>query len=386
MESLFPGMFEEMLAGGSVLADGALDVWWFSNGVWRAQAKTGIISYVQSRPYLEFSVRRQVLRRANVKEQCCTVVSLEFGSRKQVTGARVRDAAGSGALSADLVVDCTGRGSQIAAWLGATGWPRPAVSRIEVNVGYSTRTFVLNESPPWKVLLVLGHAPAISRLGVMFPLEDGQWMVSLCGQFRDYPPDDEHKFLEFARSLARPELFEIIRKGRPNSSIATYRFPAHQWNHYEQVERPGGLLLLGDSICSFSPLYGQGMTVAALEAEVLQRCPATRGTADWSALARAYYRGILGPIRSAWDLATGADLAYPQTIGPRPRIGEWIGRYVGHVIALTSYDRVVLQEWVAVTNMLKPNSALFHPRVATRVIRRAIAGGPALPTTEPLKM
>jgi hypothetical protein len=122
------------------------------------------------------------------------------------------------------------------------------------------------------------------------------------------------------------------------------------------------------------------MTIAALEAEVLQRSLAGNSRE----VARAYYRGIVAPLRSAWDLATGADLAYPETVGPRSRVGAWMGRYLSHVIALSCYDPVVLKEWVQITNMLKPNAALFAPRIAARVVRRAIVGGPALPTDKPL--
>jgi hypothetical protein len=128
------------------------------------------------------------------------------------------------------------------------------------------------------------------------------------------------------------------------------------------------------------------MTVAALEADVLRRCLAEHGARDSNGLARAYYRGIVEPVRSAWDLATGSDLAYPETVGPRSRAGAWMGRYLAQVVALTCYDAVVLKEWVQITNMLKPNSALFHPRIAVRVLKRAIAGGPALPTDKPRRL
>jgi 2-polyprenyl-6-methoxyphenol hydroxylase-like FAD-dependent oxidoreductase len=209
-------------------------------------------------------------------------------------------------------------------------------------------------------------------------------MVTLGGQFRDYPPGDEQGFLDFAGSLLRPELSDILRYATPVTPIATYRFPAHVWNHYEQLEqRPQGLLVLGDALCSFSPLYGQGMTVAALEARILQSCLAKNGSRDLRGLTQAYYRGIVGPVRSAWDMATGADLAYPETVGPRSRVGSWMGRYLAHVVALTCYDPLVLKAWVEMTNMLNPNSAVFHPRIAVRVLKRIITGGPALPTQRP---
>ncbi|MGH9859113.1 MAG: hypothetical protein ACRD5F_03705, partial [Candidatus Acidiferrales bacterium] len=99
-----------------------------------------------------------------------------------------------------------------------------------------------------------------------------------------------------------------------------------------------------------------------------------------------YYKGIAAPVRAAWAMSTGADLAYPEAEGPRTRVGAWVGRYLSHVIAMTCYDPHVLKEWVLVTHMVKPISAVFHPRIVARVLRRVIAGGPALPTDQPRRI
>ncbi len=395
MDVLFPGMFEEMVAGGAVKVDAADDVWWFNNGAWRLQTRSGLIAYLQSRPFLEFHIRKRVLQLPGVLEGCgCAAAGLQFDeSRQRVTGVfATRGDARPELIPADLVVDCSGRGSQLPTWLDAAGCPRPPVSRVEVNVGYSTRIFRLPEGEPqWKALLMFGQPPKQSRLGVMLPVEGGQWMVTLGGEFRDYPPEDERGFAEFARSLYHPELFEKVSAGVPVTPISTYRFPAHIWNHYERLERwPEGLLVMGDGVCSFNPIYGQGMTVAALEAQVLQRCLAeehgTGRNRNGRAMARAYYRGITAPVSAAWAMATGADLAYPEARGPRTRAGDWVGKYLGHVITMTCYDPEVLKEWVFVTNMVKPITAMFHPRIVGRVLRRVIAGGPPLPTDQPRRI
>ncbi|MGH9794577.1 MAG: FAD-dependent oxidoreductase [Candidatus Acidiferrales bacterium] len=393
MDALFPGMFEEMVAGGAVKADAAEEIWWFNNGAWRAQTRSGLVGYLQSRPFLEFHIRKRVLQLPRVTEECgCTAAGLQFDdTRRHVIGVRVsHDQAPPEVIPADLVVDCSGRGSQLPAWLEAAGWPRPPVSRVEVNVGYSTRILRLQDGQPgWKALLILGHPPKHSRLGVMFPVE-GHWMVTLGGEFRDYPPDDEQGFAEFARSLYHPELYEKLRAGVPVTPIVTFRFPAHVWNHYERLQLwPQGLLAMGDGVCSFNPIYGQGMTLAALEAQVLQRCLAEQrgaGNRDGQALSHAYYKGIAAPVSAAWAMSTGADLAYPEAEGQRTRAGAWMGRYLEHVIAMTCYDPHVLKEWVFVTHMVKPISAVFHPRIAARVLRRVISGGPPLPTDQPRRI
>ncbi|MGH9791723.1 MAG: FAD-dependent oxidoreductase, partial [Candidatus Acidiferrales bacterium] len=336
MEALFPGMFEEMVAGGAVAADAAEDIWWFNNGAWRMQARTGLVGYLQSRPFLEFHIRKRVVQLPGVREECgCAAAGLQFDdARQRVAGVHVsRGEASPQVIPSDLVVDCSGRGSQLPGWLEGAGWPRPAVSRVEVNVGYSSRILRLPDGQPaWKALLILGHPPKHSRLGVMFPVEGGQWMVTLGGEFRDYPPEDEQGFVEFARSLYHPEMYEKICAAVPVTPIVTFRFPAHVWNHYERLERwPQGLLALGDGVCSFNPICGQGMTLAAIEAQVLQRCLAEQhdaGNRNGQALSHIYYKGIAAPVRAAWAMSTGADLAYPEAEGPRTRVGAWVGRYL----------------------------------------------------------
>jgi 2-polyprenyl-6-methoxyphenol hydroxylase-like FAD-dependent oxidoreductase len=214
---------------------------------------------------------------------------------------------------------------------------------------------------------------------VGFFIENGDLLVTLGGEFRDYPPDDIEGFLKFTETLQHPKLFDTIRKAPPTSTIATYRFPAHLWNHYERLPSlPPNLLVLGDALCSFNPIYGQGMTVAALEAQVLPRClSATKRRANEAGPQHRYFREASEIVKNAWAMARGADLAYPQCEGPRPFGQAAILRYLNHVISLTCYDKKVLAAWSQVTNMQRPLSALFAPSIVVRVIRHAFLGGPA---------
>lgn len=118
------------------------------------------------------------------------------------------------------------------------------------------------------------------------------------------------------------------------------------------------------------------MTVAALEAQVLQRCLASNGAANGTSLRSRYFRGALPIVKAAWAMATGADLAYPQAEGKRPPGQAAILRYLGNIMALSCYDRKALTVWNQVTNMQRPFAALFAPSIAARVLRRSIVGGP----------
>ena len=391
LKSFFPGILDELTAEGSRISDVGHDILWFADGAWRLRDKCGVIGCIQSRPFLEMHVRRRIARLSNVHQQCNVAVEgFEFDAAKsRVTGLRVRGIGGAeSVLPADLVVDCSGRGSRTPAWLEAAGVGKPLHTAITVNVGYSTRFFRLSAKvrPDWHAMLILGKPPDGTRLGACFFVETGELQVTLGGEFRDYPPDDDAGFLKFAETLRHPELYRTIRDAAPASPISTYRFPAHVWHHYDRLKSlPPNLFILGDALCSFNPIYGQGMTVAAQEARVLHDCLARGkgGASDFAALQRRYFKGVTAIVKAAWAMATGADMVYPQAEGQRPFGQGAVLRYLGHIQALSCYDRKVLKVWNQVTNMQRPFSALFAPAIASRVVRRAIAGGPRLSAERP---
>lgn len=266
------------------------------------------------------------------------------------------------------------------AWLEENGIGKAVTDTVTVNVGYSTRHFRISENNKcnWHAMLILGQ-PKNARLGVGFFIETGELQVTLSGEFHDYPPDDDAGFLQFAGTLEHPALLDTIRGASPSSPVFVHRFPAHVWHRYDCLKRfPSNLLVLGDALCSFNPIYGQGMTVAALEAQVLHRCVAQTNSHTRSTLRDHYFREVSAIVKAAWAMAAGTDLAYPQTEGARPFGQGAMLRYLGHVIALTCYDAKALTVWNRVTNMQRPLTALFAPSIAARVLRRSIAGGPQL--------
>src|SRR4029077_18578506 len=175
--------------------------------------------------------------------------------------------------------------------------------------GYASRFY----RPPaefesdWKALYIQQAPPADPRGGLVIPVEGGRWHVSLVGGDGDYPPTDEAGFLAFARSLRSPALYEAIAGAEPLSRIAGHRATENRLRHYDRLGRlPDGVVAVGDAVCAFNPVYGQGMTAAALGAEVLDhwlgedwhRGPG-RGCVFQRLLARA--------TAAAWQLSVGAD-------------------------------------------------------------------------------
>jgi flavin-dependent dehydrogenase len=229
--------------------------------------------------------------------------------------------AGEETLAADLVVDASGRASQAQRWLEELGYPAPRETVIASHLGYASRYYA---PPPgfqarWRGLYLQYAPPTALRAGTLVPVEGDRWLVGLFGLSRDYPPTDEAGFLEFARSLRSPLLYEAIRDARPLAPIVGYRATENRLRHYDLLpRRPEGLLVLGDAACTFNPVYGQGMTVAAAGALALAGCLRAQGQrGDLRGLAARFQRRLARQLAPVWTLATNGDLRAPGTEGGR---------------------------------------------------------------------
>ena len=390
--TIFPGIFDTLIARGARPTDMAKDVAWFNAGTWRLQYPSGIGIYVQSRPLLEDEIRRRVSDVANIHQRYGVGVSgLVFDeSCSRVTGVRLADEEAEGVIEADLVIDCTGRATKSPDWLSDVGYPAPRVSKITIDVGYATQFFRAKPGRawPWHTLLIQGRPPAGSRYGAIFRIEGETLQATLVGQFRNYPPNDDQGFLQFAETLEHPAIFDALCEMDPVTPVSAFRFPANSWRHYEKLDRfPGNYLVFGDAICSVNPLYGQGMTMSALEALALRDSLKALGDGRLAgtALAHIFFKRAAKIAGTAWTLATTSDLSYPQAEGKRPPGQDVLLWYVGHVLALCSHDPTVLRHWICVTNMTRPLSYLFSPPVFLRVLKRALFGGYELPVEEPIR-
>jgi 2-polyprenyl-6-methoxyphenol hydroxylase-like FAD-dependent oxidoreductase len=391
LEHLFPGLGAELAAAGAPTLDWIGDFAVLSSGGWMPRFPSGLVGYICSRNLLEWMVRRRLVASGKVRfwEACQVAGLVPDRSNLSVTGVRVRrwGRADSGsdpfeeAVPANFVVDASGRGSHAPQWLAALGYAPPQETMVNSFLGYASCWYQRPDSiqGDWKGLLIGSLAPHIARGGGLYPAEGDRWIASLGGVGKDYPPTDEHGFLEFARSLRSPILYEAIKDAQPLSAIYGYRRTDNQWRHYEHLEHwPERFVVLGDAVCTFNPIYGQGMTVAGLGALTLQTClrehRRRHPDGDLSGLAHSFQQQLAKINATPWLMATGEDFRWPTTQGGTPdRRTRLMHKYMDHVIMLSVRSPSTFKVFVEVVHMVRPPTALFQPRILLRVLRHALA-------------
>jgi 2-polyprenyl-6-methoxyphenol hydroxylase-like FAD-dependent oxidoreductase len=382
MGEYFPDLFPTLARDGAIPV-GTEGVRWNQLGVWMAPVRGPVKTLFQSRPFLEQHVRDQLAARDTVRIRDACEVSQLCAQNDRITGVVLHHRSGEQheeALTADLVVDTSGRGSRAPHWLNSLGYGNVPETSVKIEIGYATRIYRCPAHLPanWKALFIYGSPPGDKRGGVIMPIQGGYWMVTLQGSLRDYPPDDEAGFLDFARSLAQPDLYEAIQDAEPVTPIAVYKYSANRWRHYERMKRlPQGLIILGDAVCSFDPVYGQGMAVAAVEAQTLDRRLCEQKMIDGNngvaGFTRRFQQAIARDITTPWRLSTGEDLRYPGAEGKRSLSIRLLNRYMRRVIELTASDPQMAATVLRVRNLLKPLSTLFRPRIILAVLHQELA-------------
>lgn len=376
LEELFPGFTAEVTAAGAVLCDVLAEVRWQLSGCLLKQRPTGLPGLFASRPFLEGQVRERVLAHPRVSAlEGCSVAGLAAAGGREVTGARVLDAEGRlTTIEADLVVDATGRGSRTPRWLSELGYQAPAQDRVEIGLGYSTRTYRLRPGAMGgdQGILTIGTL-ACSRFGALAATEGGRHLLTLGGIRGDHPPVDPDGFAAFAAALPTGDIAAAIEGAEPLDDPVPFRFPASTRNRYERLrDFPAGLLVIGDAVCSFNPVYGQGMTVAALQALALRKLLA----AGRAAAPRRFFADIAAVIDSPWDIAVGSDLAYPQVPGPRSAKVRFVNAYLPRLHSAAADDGALALAMIRVIGLKDRPERLLLPGRALRVLRGSLRRTP----------
>jgi len=381
INKLFPGIMDELRADGALSAYGVVPIALVTPmGKLPSQKQDGeFLAF--SRFLLEWHVRRRLAARAEVRflTNCEVTSLLSTSDSARVTGVclhhRDQDA-GSNSVAADLVVDASGRLSKAPEWLVNLGYAAPPEETINSGIGYASRFYAKPTNFPadWQGIIINNRPPHNPRAGLILPIEHDRWHVTLGGFAGNYPPTDEEGFLQWARDLADPSIFEAIRVAEPISPIRGYRTPQNRLRHFERLNRwPTGFIATGDSVCAFNPIYGQGMTTSALDALVLDDCLSHQQRSPKPGFERRFQKQLAKTIAAPWLIATGEDLRWRshgvKLSGTRPRIGlRFLHYYMNLVLRRACFDNTIARAYMSVLNMIAPPQSLMKPSILFRVL------------------
>jgi 2-polyprenyl-6-methoxyphenol hydroxylase-like FAD-dependent oxidoreductase len=376
IETLLPGTSGRLTDAGAHVLDAPGDFRWLSLTGWFPRGP-GVSVLTCGRELTDWTLRQSLHDHAKVRILSGREVTglLPTPDGTGVRGVRLRRYGNDHVetVPAAFVADASGRLSRCPDWLTGIGYPAPSVERYDARFGYSSRYYRMpvDNGRDWKALYVQA-CPVSPRGGVLMPIEGDRWLVTLLGCGDHIPPTGDEAFLDYAGSLRSDVLRRAIQEAEPLSSAIAFRSTANEWRHYESLPRwPHGLVVLGDAACRFNPVYGQGMTVAAMTAAALADSLRGLPTREIPRASRQIQRATSACSADAWAIATGEDLRYPWTRGaPAGMKVRMLHRYMSHVVAAGNDDPATCRTIFRVFSMTAPPNALLSPSAVARVLAR----------------
>jgi 2-polyprenyl-6-methoxyphenol hydroxylase-like FAD-dependent oxidoreductase len=379
MEELFPGIVKQLVDDGIPKGDLSGSCRWYAQGNRLAQKDGDLITLGVLRPVLEFYIRERVQALSNVVfvQEHDIVGIVTTPDKTKVIGARVqaRGSKSDRVIDADLVVDATGRGSRTPVWLEQLGYERPEEERKKIDLVYVTQHYKLRPgADPFQGDVAINQIafPANPRGNVFFKTSDGQLELTTYGLLGDHPPADQDGLYRWLKSLPAKDVYETIRYADPVDEPVPYRFPTTLRRHYQKLTRfPDNLLVTGDAITCFNPVYAQGMSVAALCA-ITMRQHLHSGAAP---VPLDYFRDLAADaIDASWDLTNTVDLSFPGVKGERPLKLKFANWFLKRIQIAATHDSDITAKYYQVAGLMAPQESLMKPGFILRVLLKSMRG------------
>ncbi|MBB4909388.1 NAD(P)/FAD-dependent oxidoreductase [Actinophytocola algeriensis] len=379
MEELFPGLTQEMIDNGVPTGDLSGSCRWYARGLRLKQGHGNLQTLGVIRPLFEYYIRERVQKIPNVVfvEEHDILGLTATADNSRITGVKVqhRNESTDKVIEADLVIDATGRGSRTPVWLEQLGYERPEEERKKIDLGYVTQHFKLRPGVnPFEgdvAINQIAHAAA-PRGNVFFLVEDGRLELTTYGILGDHPPTDQAKLYEWLKSLPAKDVYETLRYADPVDKPVPFKFPTTLRRHYQKLRRfPEGLLVTGDAVTTFNPVYAQGMSVAALCALTL-RSHLHSGAAP---VPTDYFRDLAKEaIDAAWQMTNTIDLSLPGVPGERSLQVRFANWYLKRVQTAATHDGSITAKYFTAAGLVAPPESLMRPGFMLKVLWKSLFG------------
>jgi len=367
MNELLPGLMSDLYAAGAVKIRRNFDIW-FHDAIGPTPIRdVDILTPSVTRPLLEHVTRQRVAALPNVKIRDSTkVLDYEVDCSKSVSGIHVMSNGNAELISADLVVECSGRASKLARWLPAHGFGDVPSQQLKISMCYTSGFFSMPKdiNEKGKACLMLAVPPGY-RAAYLTPVDGNLWLATMYGRANDVAPPEHAGFVAWAAGLPHPVIHETLIRGEPATDLKTYKIPYGVWHRYDQMEDfPQGLIPLGEALTSFNPMYGQGMSLAAGQALSLRTAVKSGEDRD---LSKKYFDGCHTQNSIGWAVMETRDFAHDCTSGDRPTDLEERWKTAHNIRQLAEIDPEVHTLSVRVTHLLESPSEFTRPDILKKI-------------------
>ena len=377
LEELFPGITEKFTASGAVKIDSTQDVAWFHHGVWKLRFVGDYTTILQTRPHLEWHIEQYLKRIPNVTIQYNQNVQNFIYSEEEnrITGVEIIDGSDSiKTINADLIVDASGVSSLSTRWLNKREVHIPE-EKVKIDLSYFTKTLQLpdNNNRDWSIKLVYPTPPFEKIGGGISKVEGNRYLVTFMGYHNEINEKEilksDNSFIEIAKKLPKLDIFEELKDATALSRTSIFRVPNITWRRFDKVDHlPNGLLTIGDTICRIDPFFGQGISIAVLEALALKKLITNQNQSNQKMIESFHQQAakIISPI---WNMVITEDFRYPATTGKKPAglsIQQWYAKNIFH---LSSENKEIYNSFIKVMHLLRPTSTLMQPNIIKSVMK-----------------
>ena len=382
LESLFPGITEEFYASGAIKINSTNDLAWFHHGVWKQRYHGEFSTILQSRPQLEWHIEKYMRRIPNVSylHEHSVLNYLYNKEENRIYGVEIKDKNSSITQeSGELVIDASGVSSLSTNWLTKQGIVIPE-EKLNIGLSYITKQYRLPEHPlrDWTIKLLYPNPPHEKIGGTISKVEGDRYIITCFGyeneiNLKELLEDEDNGFIDLTKKLPKLDIYEELKNGTPLTKTSIYKVPHISWKRFDKVDQlPTGLLLLGDTVCRIDPVFGQGMSLAVLEALALQKLLKNRTSTPLPRITKLFHKDVSKIISPVWTMVISEIFRFPNVTGKKPiglAVQQW---YSKNIFLLSSQNQEVYNTFIKVMNLVRPTTILFHPNVLLPLIRRTI--------------